>query len=218
MPVDKHVLAAMARWPDVPDVFGWLSLTCQGRWRLHPDADALAHLANDRPPAPGEPITSPTILTFIDHNYAGDAQGRWYFQNGPQRVFVRLDAAPYILHTATDAEGALRLYTHNGLDATRVDAWWLADDGRLYARTTHGPGMVVGRDLAQVLAALVTQDGASLLDQLETPPEAGASFVITRAFDGSPATDTVLRCGAAADMAAILGFAYNPQPDSPAQP
>src|SRR3546814_7173665 len=29
--MDENVIAAMARWPDVPDVFGWLSLTERGQ-------------------------------------------------------------------------------------------------------------------------------------------------------------------------------------------
>jgi len=40
--MDSDVLAAMARWPDVPDAYGWLSLDARGRWRLHPAGDALA--------------------------------------------------------------------------------------------------------------------------------------------------------------------------------
>src|SRR3546814_3203944 len=102
----------MARWPNVPDVFGWLSLSERGQWRLHPQGDALQPAQADpsrQPPkagpgpksAPGagEKIGSPAITAFIDRNYTCDAHGRWYFQNGPQRVFVRLDAAPYILRT-----------------------------------------------------------------------------------------------------------------------
>ena len=185
--MDKDVLAAMARWPDVPDVYGWLSLSEQGQWRLHPDGD---------PQAPGELIDNQQILRFIDRNYSGDALGRWFFQNGPQRVFVRLDAAPLILHTmAPEWPSALReqtdalrvagkpthapiaLYTHNGLPISSLDSWWLDTDGRLFVQTGQGPGLIAGRDLPSVLDALITQEGQPLGEQLEpllqSPPTVG---------------------------------------------
>src|SRR3546814_9129311 len=103
--MDENVIAAMALWPDVPDVFGWLSLTERGHGRLHPQGDALLPVGvAGNGCSPGQAITSPPILHFIDRNYAADTHGRWYFQNGPQRVYVRLDAAPYILHTSGHAD------------------------------------------------------------------------------------------------------------------
>ncbi|HMN64893.1 MAG TPA: DUF2946 family protein, partial [Burkholderiaceae bacterium] len=32
--MDEQVLHAMARWPDVPAVWGWLRLDRRGRWLL----------------------------------------------------------------------------------------------------------------------------------------------------------------------------------------
>jgi hypothetical protein len=184
--MDENVLAAMARWPNVPDVYGWLSLTEQGQWRLHPQGDALTAAeagngiqaplsAGDAatsadatgPYGPGEAITSPPILHFIDRNYSHDARGQWYFQNGPQKVYVRLDAAPYVLHTSASPEVGLKLRTHNGMDVASIASWWLDDTGRLFAMTDHGPGLVAGRDLSAVLAALRTTQGATLLDALD---------------------------------------------------
>lgn len=184
--MDENVLAAMARWPNVPDVYGWLSLTELGQWRLHPQGDALkaAEAGNgiQEPPcagaaAPsahatgaygsGEAITSPPILQFINRNYSHDAHGQWYFQNGPQKVYVRLDAAPYVLHTSASPEIGLKLRTHNGLDVASIASWWLDDAGRLFAMTDQGPGLVAGRDLSAVLAALKTTQGAPLLDALD---------------------------------------------------
>ncbi|XOT98625.1 DUF2946 family protein, partial [Alcaligenes pakistanensis] len=34
---------------------------------------------------------------FFNRNYQADEKGRWFIQNGPQRVYVRLDAAPLIV-------------------------------------------------------------------------------------------------------------------------
>jgi len=205
MPVmDKNVLDAMARWPGVPDVFGWLSLSEQGRWRLHPRGDALA-LTPD--PEPGEAIGNSTILAFMDRNYTGDAHGRWYFQNGPQRVFVRLDAAPYILRT-TGPDSALR--THNGLDVKDVSAWALDDMGRMYALTEHGPGLVAGRDLPALLGALRTAQGQPLLDALEQHDRTGPIALLPRrgARGGGAAP---LHFRTAHDIAATLGFVRFPE-------
>jgi hypothetical protein len=183
--MDANVIAAMARWPDVSDVYGWMSLTESGQWRLHPrgdawqfDTPAVGRVQNyddshvsDNVPA-GETITSPQILRFIDRNYTCDKQGQWFFQNGPQKVYVRLDAAPYILHTVGgDSAGKLCLRTHNGLNVETVAAWWLDDTGKLYAQTEHGPGLIAGRDLAAVLDCLRTPEGLGIFDVLGDPFE-----------------------------------------------
>lgn len=158
--MDDAVLAAIQRWPDVPAVSGWLSLDQRGRWRLHPNGDADQG-------GPGESITSPAILAFIDRNYARADDGRWFFQNGPQRVYVRLDAAPYILRVSEDGSG---LQTHTGLAVGHVSAWWLDEDGRLYAQTDAGPGMLDGRDMPRVLDALFLADGKPALESLAALP------------------------------------------------
>ena len=147
--MDEQVIAAMARWPDVPAVYGWLSLTESGHWRLHPQGDALHH-----PDALGETISSAQILAFINRNYAADALGQWYFQNGPQRVYVRLDAAPFIARTIGDTAGEPGLRTHTGRDILQVNALYLDDTGRLYLATEHGAALVAGRDLPALADAL----------------------------------------------------------------
>lgn len=161
--MDNSVIAAMARWPQVPDVYGWLSLNIRGQWRLHPQGDAIS-----QPHSPGTSITSPQILHFINNNYSHDTLGQWYFQNGPQRVYVRLDAAPFIFHTTGEilATGMLGLCSHNHLSVGKVQSWWLDDDGRLYVQTNVGPGLIAGRDLSSVLQSLHTSTGSSVLDAL----------------------------------------------------
>ena len=69
----------MAKWPDVPAVYGWLELDRRGQWRIK-----------------GERIQHRGLREFIARNYRADAQGRWYFQNGPQRVFVTLAYTPLV--------------------------------------------------------------------------------------------------------------------------
>ena len=164
----------MARWPDVPDVFGWLSLNSSGHWRLHPDGGAVSRpstgMMAGEPISPGEPIGSSSINKFINQNYAQDGRGRWFFQNGPQRVYVRLDLAPFVLHTMDDQKNAPIFLTHNGLQTRHVVRWCLDDAGHLYADTDLGAGVVAGRDLEQVFGALTTDSGDSLMCVLSDSP------------------------------------------------
>src|SRR5690606_19718277 len=100
-------------------VRGWMSLSEHGQWRLHPIGDAWqAGGRGDRSLSPGEPIHNTQLRAFIDRNYACDDEGRWFFQNGPQRVYMGLDAAPFILHTGSTPS---TLFTHNGLGVGRID-------------------------------------------------------------------------------------------------
>lgn len=159
--MDPQVLSAMARWPDVPAVFGWLSLSEAGQWRLHPLGDAL-----NQPESAGESITSPQILAFMDRNYSCDEAGQWYFQNGPQRVYVRLDAAPYTVHTTTDTgSGRLKLRTHTGLDINEIHELYLDETGRLYAATDRGPALVSGRDLTTLFDSFELAGTSQKADQ-----------------------------------------------------
>lgn len=207
--MDQSVIDAIARWPNVPAVFGWLSLNCRGLWRLHPLGDATGG-------GPGESVTNARILGFIDRNYVSDARGAWYFQNGPQRVYVRLDGAPYILRLGP-VEGALT--THTQLTVAGVHAWFADEAGNLYASTDLGPGRVDDRDLPCLADLLTDADGRTLLQILEDPaPGAGVDASIRlRASD--PRYPAMMReaplhrCDQA-DIASRLGFIANPSGDN----
>jgi len=139
--MDPSVLAAMAKWPDVPDVFGWLSLTARGEWRLR-----------------GEPIANPAIREFIGRNYAADKDGRWYFQNGPQRVYVTLELAPWVYRIEPDG----RLLTFTGLAPKQLHAAALIDSETFVVLTDLGAGNIDDRDTGQFLSALADGNGRSL--------------------------------------------------------
>ena len=83
--MDEMVARSMARWPNVPAVYGWLSLDRRGNWRIK-----------------GEKIANAALRDFIGRNYASDERGCWYFQNGPQRVFVSLAYTPLVVHFEGD--------------------------------------------------------------------------------------------------------------------
>src|SRR3990172_6334645 len=99
--MDDIVLSSMLKWPNVPSVYGWLRLDRRGRWLIRkPDAKGRVSPAA----APGvqagaprfERIVNPAMIEFIGRNYTRDAEGRYFFQNGPQRVFVALEYTPWI--------------------------------------------------------------------------------------------------------------------------
>src|SRR5918912_2028401 len=79
--MDPLVARAMARWPNVPAVYGWLALDRRGNWLIK-----------------GERIANQALRDFISRNYECDSAGRWYFQNGPQRVYVALAYTPLVVH------------------------------------------------------------------------------------------------------------------------
>ena len=91
--MDDIVRQAMAKWPNVPDCFGWLGLDARGAWYMRDDrVQALGAFAV----AKGSRLQHEKLVDFIHRNYEHDALGRWYFQNGPQRVYVELEVAPWI--------------------------------------------------------------------------------------------------------------------------
>lgn len=139
---DPAVRAALARWPDVPAVAGWLSLTARGQWRLQ-----------------GEPIGNAAIVEFIGRNYAADAQGRWFFQNGPQRVYVALELTPWIYRLQPDG-----MVTHTGRCPKLLRAAALLDDGRMAIDTDLGAGAIDDRDAGALAAALVDAAGVPFDD------------------------------------------------------
>jgi len=59
---------------------------------------------------PGQVITHRALNEFISRNYVCDSLGRYFFQNGPQRVFITLDATPWIARI-TPSENGLELLT-----------------------------------------------------------------------------------------------------------
>jgi len=123
--MDEMVLRSMAKWPDVPDVYGWLSLDRRGNWLIK-----------------GEKIGNAALRDFISRNYASDSRGRWYFQNGPQRVFVTLAYAPLVLHFDGKA-----LFDHCGRPFQPEHAF-LDDEGSVLMLGKPGLGLLDDRDLA----------------------------------------------------------------------
>ncbi|MGO3870084.1 MAG: DUF2946 family protein [Alcaligenes sp.] len=160
--MDAAVIDAMKKWPNVPAVSGYISLDQSGHWRHHPAGDA-----NQHPDQIGERIAHQGLLAFFNRNYQSDEQGRWFIQNGPQRVYIRLDAAPLIVSLAEDQT---HLQDHTGRPVETIQAWFISADGMLYLHTSAGPALLAGRDMPALLEQLrnPAQQGLDSLD-LEQP-------------------------------------------------
>lgn len=136
--MDELVLQAMAKWPHVPDCHGWLGLDARGQWYLR---DAAVQEQGRFPQSKGSRLEHAKLVAFIGRNYACDPAGCWYFQNGPQRVFVELEATPWIFRV--QADGGVQ--THTGLAAT-VQACLVDESGKAYLVTERGLGLVHSLD------------------------------------------------------------------------
>ena len=141
---DPLVIRAMARWPNVPAVFGWLRLDRRGQWLLVDRGRPDFSEARD---GLGSPITSPPILEFIDRNYASDQLGRWFWQNGPQRVFVTLDSAPFVLRVLGSGASA-RLVTHTGKAFEPIHRAAVGPDGEILLASDTACGVLHDLDAA----------------------------------------------------------------------
>jgi hypothetical protein len=168
--MDEIVKAALARWPNVPHAYGWLKLDARGAWFIK-----------------GSRVDNAAIADFIGRNYAHDEEGRWFFQNGPQRVYVALDTAPWVLAFAGNGD---ELLTHTGERVNAISAAWQDAAGTLYVTTDLGPAAFDDRALARA---------ADMMGEANSAPVfcwRGEPFVIR------PIAQTPVQ----------LGFVADPQP------
>jgi len=147
MGMDEIVLSAIRKWPDVPAVYGWLGLDRRGNWSIK-----------------GERIANPALASFIARNYGRDEVGRWFFQNGPQRVFVTLAYVPYVYRTLRLESGGCGLSAHTGVPVEAPGAAWLDDGGAVLVETELGIGVVHDADLPELLGFVSGPGGEPLED------------------------------------------------------
>jgi len=161
--LDEIVIRAMGKWPDVPHVFGWLRLDRRGDWLIK-----------------GEHIVNSGVKAFIGRNYGADERGRWFFQNGPQRVFVTLDYTPFVVRTPGDT--SLSLETHIDPPIGKLSGAWIDETGSLLLRWGSEVGVLDDRDLPRVLGLFTDLHGDPIDEAL-----------LVRAFDqGSRRHATVI--------------------------
>jgi hypothetical protein len=145
--MDEIVKAALRKWPNVPHCHGWLALDARGGWYMR---DERVQRAGPFPQVKGSRIAHEKLLEFIQRNYAHDEAGAWFFQNGPQRVYVQLEAAPWIWRVAED----FSVCSHTGLPAGAVRSAWLDEPGRLFLDTELGFGLVHTMDTGVACGAV----------------------------------------------------------------
>ena len=96
--MDEQVLRSLIKWPNVRACFGWLTLDRRGQWRM---VDEFAQQNQ----LPGQAVQHTILNEFISRNYACDTSGRFFFQNGPQRVFISLAATPWVARITPSEQG-----------------------------------------------------------------------------------------------------------------
>jgi len=110
--MDEIVLRGMAKWPNVPAVYGWLSLDRRGQWLIK-----------------GERISNALVTEFIGRNFTRDERGCWYFQNGPQRVFVDLGYTPRVYRVVNPDGAPLVLEASTGGTVSTIHGAWIDETG-----------------------------------------------------------------------------------------
>lgn len=147
--MDAIVEAALRKWPHVPHVYGWLGLDARGHWWLR---DEAVQAVGPWPASRGSRIEHAALVAFIGRNYAADAHGAWYFQNGPQRVYVELEAAPWVWRVHA-GDGGVAVTSHTGT-AAAVGSVWLDEQGRVFVDADIGFGIVHSLDTGAAALAL----------------------------------------------------------------
>lgn len=170
----------------MPAAYGWLALDRRGRWLVG-----------------GGPVTHPGANAFLGRNYDSEA-GCWFVQNGPQRAFVTLAVAPFVL--SLEPSG---LRTHTGAGVARPTSLIVADGGDLLLATEHGLGLVCDRDLTAFVAelSLPAPGGADPLRYLLEPPADDAGEAVLWRGQRLP-----VRRLAPADLPGEFGFVRDPKP------
>ncbi|MBV8123342.1 MAG: DUF2946 family protein, partial [Paucibacter sp.] len=136
----------------------------RGNWRMRDERAQHFGLPSDK-------LTHPALVGFINRNYGCDERGCWYFQNGPQRVYLELDAAPFIVRT-DPAQGWL-LQTGEALG--EIEEAVMTEAGELVLRSGGRVAQLDDRDAAQALT-LLEMNGRPVADEellawLEATPD-----------------------------------------------
>jgi len=144
--MDDIVKQALAKWPNVPHCHGWLGLDARGNWYLRDDATQAAGPFGQHK---GSQLRHDKLIEFIQRNYAPDEIGQWFFQNGPQRVYVELEITPWVWRL----DERFAVATHAG-ESVQPTACLLDEEGRVYLVASIGLGLVHTQDVGLVAEAI----------------------------------------------------------------
>ena len=194
--MDEIVIRAIAKWPNVPAVYGWLRLDRRGNWLVK------SRTARDGTPV-FERISNRAVVEFIGRNYTEDAEHRWYFQNGPQKLFVALDYTPWVYRLDDAGRGFL---AHSGAAPRAIEAAFVDDSGSLLLASELGIGVLLDRDLPAVIERLSDERGRRMENLLEEIARGSEARVV---LHGKTVTIASIR---AADVPRRFGFVLHPAP------
>ena len=185
---DETVLRAIEKWPNVPDCYDWISLDRRGNWLIK-----------------NELITHPRAINFIGRHYAGDEHGRWYIQNGPQRVFCELAYTPFIYRLEPD----MTVTTHTAVRCQSISQIILDDEGNILFDTNLGIGLLDDRDLVQFCAAVEKENAEQWMDSswLQQQTAERKAVQLELAAQTYP-----LSFARANDVPELFGFCQRPAP------
>lgn len=126
---DDYIIRVMKKWPNVPEVFGWLKLNRKGEWLIK--NQSISHLR---------------LKNFLNNNYFSDKKGNWFVQNGPQRVFVELEYTPHVYFI----NSSISISTSTGKQASIIKSFLLDEQGNILVQTDLGIGIIYDKDLLQI--------------------------------------------------------------------
>lgn len=173
--MDDIVKQALLKWPNVPACYGWLGLDARGNWFMRDDqAQAQGPFCGGTLASKGSQLKHEKLIDFIGRNYDCDDKGQWFFQNGPQRVYVELEATPLIWRVGSEQS----VEDHLGRPAV-VKRCLMDQLGRIYFDADIGFGLAHTSDMLNV---------ADAVEQGIWSPEVAASddFEVQYCFQKSP--------------------------------
>ncbi len=195
--MDDIVKQAMAKWPNVPYCYGWLALDARGVWRMRDEAAQRAD-------APGDKLTNAALVGFIARNYLSDERGYWYFQNGPQRVYINLETTPFIART----DPAHGFVLHTGQPLGVPEEAFMTEAGGIVLRAGRTVAQVDDRDAAQLLQAFELDGRPAADEDVMAWLEGGAGNLALRWQDRRIAVGRLT----ADEVPARFGFVRRPAP------
>jgi hypothetical protein len=172
-----------------------LGLDARGVWRMRDERAQHLGLAGDK-------VVQAKLLGFINRNYAADERGCWFFQNGPQRVYVQLEATPFIART----DPQLGLVLHTGAPVDRLERAVMTEAGELIVQAGSEVAQVDDRDLAQLMPSFEI-DGQVASDEALMAWLDGADSVLALRYRDAHLVVARIR---REDVASDFGFVRTP--------
>ncbi|SMC36453.1 DUF2946 family protein [Polynucleobacter kasalickyi] len=103
--MDDSTISAIAKWPNVPFCYGWLFLDRRGVFRIRNEYSQQNNLQ-------GEVIKHSGLCDSIKKHICIDDHQQYFYQNGPQRVYLNLAYCPYVVRILPHQESQWILQNH----------------------------------------------------------------------------------------------------------